>query len=303
MIYDPNTQLWAVTYTHGNTNYSGDPNVASGIGLITIDQSLNLFLRKFYWHSEGLENYGVSIALSDSRDYVIGCFVYEDFPLQKRNPALLKVDNAGNPIFFMRYNIDDDVIFGHHCKSYNPGTGDEEYVLVAEHSNDLRAIRTDVNGDACGAVRYKPFVLDFDEEEEVFKYYPEEVGEFHDYKPSVEEIDPEYRKCSGNASSYREAALTGVSTQEESTTGVHIYPTILSTANPVLTFQNKSGAVYSVKVMDVSGKVILEETTIGKGKNTLKLDKNEALTTGIYLVQFYSADGRVSGSKKIILTH
>jgi|GEM_PF-1602158 len=301
MIYDPNTQLWAITYTHGNTNYSGDPNVASGIGLITIDQALNLYLRKFYWHKEGLENYGVSISLSDNKDYVIGCFVYEDFPLQKRNPALLKVDNSGNPIFFKRYNYKDDVIFGHHCMSYNPNTLIEEYVLIGEHNTDLRVIRTDINGDVCGAVKYEPQVKDFHEKEEWFKYYYKENGYDKDYTPQTKDINPEYRKCDGDGSSYREASVVSIKKENKNGTSLSIYPSILTVSNPVLTLDNTSGADLSVQVMDISGRIILNNVTLGAGKNNIELNGNK-FSKGTYLIKFSALDGSVYGSRKLILT-
>lgn len=302
MVYDHFTKLWAVTYTHGNTNYSGDPNVASGIGLITIDQTLTLFLRKFYWHKEGLENYGVSISLSDNKDYVIGCFVYEDYPLQKRNPALLKVDNSGNPIFFKRYNFKDDAIFGHHCMSYNPNSTNEEYVLIAEQNTDLRVIRTDINGDACGAVEYKPQVKDFKEKEEWFKYYPKESGYDKDYTPGVKDIKPKYRKCEGDGSSYRQANLVSILKEDNGANSLAIYPSILEVSNPVLILDNSSGSDLSLQVTDISGRIILNNTSIGAGKNSINLNTNTPLTKGIYLVKFSTPDGSVSGSRKLILT-
>ena len=302
MIYDHNTKLWAVTYTHGNTNYSGDPNVASGIGLITIDQTLTLFLRKFYWHKEGLENYGVSISLSDQKDYVIGCFEYEDWPLQKRNPALLKVDNSGVPIFFKRYNIKDDAIFGHHCMSYNPNTNIEEYVLIAEQKTDLRVIRTDINGDVCGAFEYKPKSLDFKEKEEWFKYYPKEIGYDKEYTPKVWDITPDYRKCDGDGVSYRETGVTSLVKPGEISNALSIYPSVLSKSDAQLSINNKSGKSLVAEIMDISGRLVLTDYRVDAGENSLNLNENNNLVKGVYLIKFFAPDGSVYGSQKLILT-
>lgn len=301
MIYDPNTKLWAITYTHGNTNYSGDPNVASGIGLITIDQTLSLFLRKFYWHKEGIENYGVSISLSDQKDYVIGCFVYEGWPLQRRNPALLKVDNSGVPIFFRRYNIKDDAIFGHHCMSYNPNTNIEEYVLIAEQNTDLRVIRTDINGDVCGAFKYKPKHLDFHETEEWFKYYPKDIGYDKEYTAKVWDINPEYRKCDGDGASYKETGVTSIAKHVDASVSLDVYPSVLSLSNAQVVVNNKSGKTLNIEVMDIAGKLILTDYKLETGENVIHLNKNNSLVKGIYLAKFYTSDGSTYSSQKLIL--
>ncbi|MBL7933779.1 MAG: T9SS type A sorting domain-containing protein [Bacteroidia bacterium] len=292
MIYDPNTRLWAITYTHGNTNYSGDPNVASGIGLITIDQTLTLFLRKFYWHKEGLENYGVSISLSDLKDYVIGCFVYEDWPLSKRNPALLKVDNSGTPIFFKRYNIKDDAIFGHHCMSYNPNTSIEEYVLIAEQNKDLRVIRTDINGKTCGAFDYEPKSLDFHEDEEWFKYYAKENGYDKEYTPQPKDIQVKYRKCYDDGSSYREVATTSIAEQNASSSSLNVYPNPSNGRVFVNTSEGQSFLVY-----DITGKIVdCNKTKVNDQTSEINIGSE-----GIYLIKIFDASGETIDARKVII--
>jgi hypothetical protein len=151
MIYDINNNVFAVSYIH---SASLGHSVSSGIGLITIDAAMITYLARVYWNDHHLENYGNSISLADQGDYVIGSNAIvgpQQFSIS--NPTLLKVDNSGSPIFYQRYNILDNVINFFHCNSTNGNTFGQEYTLINNQTNvnDLRVIRTDINGRVCGS--------------------------------------------------------------------------------------------------------------------------------------------------------
>jgi len=306
MIWDPNTNRWAVTYTHGNTNYSGNPNVVSGIGLITIEPSMNIPYARFYWHDEGYENYGVSISLARSGDYVIGCFVYEGGEgggggLNVRNPALLKVDNNGVPIWFWRYNRTLDEIFGHHCNAYNTNTGDEEYVLIAEYNKDLTVIRTDVNGKSECAFEYTPKYKKVKPVEEKTEYYPKEDYYFVDYTPKTWNIDPPVWKCEELGGNNRPALVAGVDNVSRQT-GIALFPSVLKLTEANFKVTNNSGEELKLLVTDITGKLVAAEQVVPTGSSTIKLNGSGNLTAGVYLVKLSSDNGNVSDVRKIILT-
>jgi hypothetical protein len=302
MIYDPFTKYFAVTLTHDGLDPQQYNYTYSTIGLITIDAGLNVNLHYMYWHYEAKENYGKSISLSVNKDYVIGCHTY-DGSLGTSNPSILKTDNGGNPLLIMKYNIYDDVYFGHHCNSFNPSTGDEEYVLVAEHKTDLRVIRTDINAKTCGARDYAPIVKKYDYKEELFKYYPKEIGDIKKYEPKIRSLRPRERKCTDPTyDSYRPGSseATGIANVEAEENGLTVYPTAVSLSNPVINFNNSSDNAVNVQVLDLSGRVVTTHKNVPVGNNSLNLGTN--LSEGIYIVKYSSSNGEPAGGTKLIIS-
>ncbi len=299
MVWDPFKKVFAVTFTHGNSGYI--PGIASGIGLVTIDAGLNIYLRYFYWHKDGLENYGRSISIDANGNYIIGCFIY-DQTLGRRNPAWLKVNAGGQPLSFKRYNILDDVIFGHHCNAINPGTGDQEYVLIAEHNNDLRVIRTDMNGDACGSVKYKPLAKEFLPKEKVYKYDFKQSGNYRAYTAVEISIAPNYRLCSPPGTSYRTRQNGSVSISENNAeTGLQLYPTVLSASDARLNLVNNYETELTMQIRNIAGQLVLS-LPVMQGNNTLSLSENTTLAEGVYLATISDANGILMASKKLLVT-
>jgi len=303
MIWDPHTKTWVVTFAIKGLDPGTYNFTYSTIGLISIDAALTINLHHMYWHSDAKEHFGLSISQSINGEYVIGAHTY-DGVTGLNSPALLKVDNGGNPQWFMKYNIYDMVNFGHHCNSFNPNTGDEEYVLVNEQKTDLRVIRTDINGKSCGARDYQPIVDKYDYKEELYKYYPKEIGDYTQLDPKIKKLDPEERTCTdATYDSYRTAFATGIKgAATQNASSLNVYPTETSINNPVLTFENNSDIAASMDVMDINGKLIFSATNIPNGKNTVQLSGKNSLAEGIYFVKCQSNDGKISETKKIIIT-
>lgn len=304
MIYDPNTQQWAIAYTHGNTGFSGDPVVASGIGLIAIDASLNVILNKFYWEPKVTENYGMSISLCPNGDYVIGNHHATNPPaIVASYPSLLKVDNTGAPIWFKTYNVKDlNFTSGHHCMIYDSSSGVlEEYVIITQNSTDLRAIRTDFNGDACGQITSTLGVLDVKPIETTTDYYQlDQLGDML-YVPASFSILPPFRRCTAASyDAYREGQVTGLNTGSPEESGLTIYPTSISLSEPVFSITNESEELFSLLVTDISGKVILTSYTIEKGENKINLN-GITLTPGIYFLKI-SGVNKETENRKIIIS-
>ena len=203
----------------------------------------------------------------------------------------------------MKYNIYDDVLFGHHCNTRNAITGEEEYVLVNENNTDLRVIRSDINFKTCGARDYERIEKDYDYKEELFKYYPKEIGDIKKYEAKVKKLDPEERECFDfNYDSYRGANTTGIASNvTETKTGITIYPTLISSLNPKLTINNTNESALNIQVIDVTGKLIYKNTNVVNGITTISLSTSE-IAEGVYLVKYQDANGSVSGTQKIIVT-
>lgn len=296
MIYDPNQKLFATVFMHEKNGYV--TSAASIIGFIEIDGGLNISNPKYLWHNEGDYHDGRSISLCKSGDYVLGSWIH-DPNIQLRNPAWLKVDNTGIPISnLLRYNIKDDVVFGHHCTSFNPITGDEEYILVNEQKTDLRMIRTDVNGDACGVDKYTPYVDKYTPVEETYQYYDKESGTENKYKVQEKLFSPNYRKCSAPGTSYRTMAVTHVGIADGE---VLLYPSVISKSEAKFTIENNSAAFMNIEVRNITGQVIGSSAQIGSGKTEIKLSSS-SLSAGIYLVSMYDTKGKLSATAKILVT-
>lgn len=296
MVYNREKDIFATTFTHFRTNYV--QGIKSLIGFINVDAGLNVSNPKYLWHYEGIEHNGRSISISASGDYLLCSGVYENTDvLRAHNPAWLKVDVSGSPVTrLIRYNVKDNVFFGHHATTYN-SNGDEEHVLVNEHKTDLRMIRTDANGRACGSVEYRPYDKEYEPKEALYRYdYKKQEGEKR-YKPYEKLFEPKYRKCDGEGSSYR---TTGIAQAASGASSLLVYPSVISAGNARLTLENNSGAGMKVELYNVAGQLIYTNSQVAAGKTEITINGN--LSTGIYLVKIYEAAGELSGTSKILVT-
>lgn len=298
MIWDPNKNVFAVTFMHYKSSYVQGIN--SEIGFLTIDASLAVSNTKLLWHNEAIEHNGRSISFCSSGDYVLCAGILDNSITFVNNPAWLKVNNSGDPISpLMRYNIKDDVYFGHHATTYNPDTGDEEYVLVNEHKTDLRMIRTDVNGEVCVYRKFEPLVEKYEPKENTYKYDFREQGDDKRYRVYEKRIDPEYRKCKEGSDSYR---TTGIATVGTAESGLQLYPSVVSAGNANLTVVNNSGGDVKMEVRSITGQLVFASNQVTAGKTDVKLNTTGTLSTGIYLVQLYDASGALNSTTKILIT-
>ena len=297
MVYDRNKDVFATTFTHARNQY--DLNYKSLIGFITVDAALTVSNPKYLWHKEAIEHNGRSISISSTGDYLLCAGVYERSDLRRaHNPAWLKVDPSGVPVSrLIRYNIDDDVIFGHHATTYDCRTGDEEHVLVNEHKTDLRVIRTTDIGKACGAVEYRPYDKEYDPKQVVYRYdYKKQEGERR-YDVYEKLFEPRYRKCEGEGNSYRTTGIAQANTENSS---LLVYPSVISASNARLTLENNSGAGMKMELYNIAGQLIYSNNQVAAGKTEVSI--NGTLSTGIYLVKMYGATGELAGTTKILVT-
>jgi len=305
MIYDRFTKTWAICFSHGATTFPGSPGVASGMGLIRVDVNLNVVLSKVYWIDDVLENYGQSISLSNNGNYVIGGMVNEGSPLFEGNPTLMKVDSKGNPLWYHRYNIDDNTdqyAFGHHCAVFNTTTTvkslSEQYVIVEEQGNDMRVLRTDIGGYTCGMFDYDIHVDDIPPIEYITKCTNENVGATVPYPPLYSASLPGYRECTGTGETYRP---TGIKNSNVNKRSLEFYPSVLTLKDAAIIMQNETGEIFNCSLIDLNGKIITTKN-INEGKTTLDLNAGTTLVTGIYLIRIVDRNGNLYETKKIVIT-
>lgn len=298
LVYDPNTKVFATVFTHEKSSYVTGMN--SQIGFITVDAILNIANPKVLYHKYGSDHNGRSISLSNTGEYIIGSGTLDNNTNLLHNPALQKVDASGNPSSaYYRYNVDDEVIFGHHANSYNSSTFDEEYVMVNLHKDDLRVIRTDVNFKACGAVKYEALVDKYTPIQSFYTYKPKQVGTLKDYKVYEKLFFPDYRKCENDASSYRTTGISKVTVDENT---MILYPSVMTLANANLTVENNSATTVKMEVRTITGQLILADNELATGKTQVSLNQGGNLSVGMYLVKIYSADGSLNHTSKILIT-
>lgn len=295
MVYNAEKHLFATVFTHNKSGYV--EGMSSQIGFISVDASLNIYFPRYLWHKEADTHNGRSISLVGQHDYLLCAGIYDNTSVFAHNPAWLKVDIQGDPISaLLRYNIKDDVYFGHHATTYNPDSGEEEYVLVNEHKTDLRMIRTDVNGKACGVEKFEPYVKYYEPKQQTYKYDYKEQGDVKEYKVHEKIFKPDYRKCDGDGSSYR---ATGIAQIGAGQNNILIYPTAVQAGNAYITIENNQGANVKLEVRNIAGQLILSETSLSSGKHEVKIGND--LPAGMYLVKT-SGDNGSSTTTKILVT-
>lgn len=299
MIYDEKNDVFATAFTHVKQGLEPVPSTL--MGLVTIQPNLTVTNMMYYWHQQGYENNGRSISLCSSGEYLICEDIY-DKEADIHNPGWLKVKPDGTPwAAIFSYNVKDNAVFGHHTTSFNPISGDDEYVLVNEQKTDLRVIRTDENGKACGIVKWETLYGKYEAKMETYAYEGKEVGEYKKYEVKYKIFDPEYRKCSDDASSYRSLATTGIEKQNTGENVMVMYPSVMSSNDARLTVLNNTEAAFTLEVRNVAGQLI-SSSRVSSGKNEIQLNSNGNLSEGIYLVKIYNASKSVTTVNKILIT-
>lgn len=172
-IFDGDSSQIIMSYTLGANSLVSLP-VVSEIGISKMDISMNYIKSKYFWDPYAIENYVYGIKKTLSGDgYITADWI--SFPTVNsyiaQNLALVKVDNALNPIFYDRYNVN--------AQTYNSGavngevmsgivdapdliSGTETYIrpgnrLTGASNYDLRVISADITtGAACGDSTYNP---------------------------------------------------------------------------------------------------------------------------------------------------
>ena len=300
MIYDAKNDVFATTFTHLKQGFETDP--ATVMGLVTIKPNLTITNMMYYWHQQGHENNARSISLCSSGEYLICEDIY-DMEANIHNPGWLKVAPNGTPwAAIFSYNVKDNTVFGHHATTYNPDSGEDEYVLVNEQNTDLRVIRTKEIGSACGQVKWATLYEKYEAQTNTYGYAGRDVGEMKKYEIKYKIFEPDFRVCRGEQTpSYRPSTATGISQLNNAENTIAMYPSVISLNDARLTVENNAGAAVKLEVHNIAGQLI-SSTPVAQGKNEIRLNTNGNLSEGIYLVKVYGTDGSIATVNKILVT-
>jgi hypothetical protein len=295
MIYDKDKDLFPTVFTHEKNGYIS--GVQSLIGFIKMDINLGFSDPGMLWHHDGLTHNGRSISHSNNNgEYFLGAGTFDQVNTQVYNPALQRVKNNGHPAMpFLRYNVKDDVYFGHH--TMNPNT--HELVLVNDHKTDLREIWTDPNGKACGMREFEPIYKDYDPKQFFYKYDYKKQGKCIKYEVKEKLFTPDYRKCDGEGDHYR---MTGISAENMGNNNALLYPSVLNTQQALVTVENNTGTKLRVEVRNITGQLVFSAEQIGSGKQELNLSGKGGLAAGVYLVNLFDTKGQLSNSTRIVVS-
>ncbi|MBS1635452.1 MAG: T9SS type A sorting domain-containing protein [Bacteroidetes bacterium] len=97
----------------------------------------------------------------------------------------------------------------------------------------------------------------------------------------------------GETEDYNVSIATTTGITEQQSYSVELFP---NPAHESVTLRNTAGAGY-VELLDVYGKTVLKQELQGVSDATIGLD---ALAEGVYLLRLVSAEGRITGTQKII---
>jgi hypothetical protein len=300
MIYDPATSSFPTAFTHENSSYV--PGVPSQIGFIRVNTAMGIFSPRVIWHQAGSRHNGRSISATNrAGEYMLGAGVLDNAGTFMNNPALVRINAGGITIPPMyRYNILDDVYFGHHTwDNFNPNPNNE-FVLIGEHRTDMREIRTDnvILGEACGVRQYSPIHQPYSPIQKSYQYDYRKQNGMIPYQVKENHKLPPYRKCVNNAASYR---TTGIAQWSMDNENIALYPSVLSSQQNYLTLENNTGSEVKVEIRNIAGQLIFSAEQIGAGKNEINPGIHGHLPTGIYLVNVFNSQGQLSNSTKIIV--
>jgi hypothetical protein len=300
MIYDAATNSFPTVFTHTNSTYV--PGIQSQIGFIRVNTAMAFFSPTFVWHQAGSRHNGRSISATNrAGEYMLGAGVLDNAGTFMNNPALVRINAGGITIPPMyRYNILDNVYFGHHTwDNLNPNPNNE-FVLIGEHRTDMREIRTDnvILGEACGVRQYSPIHQAYTPSQKFYQYNYRQQNGMIPYQVKENKFIPPYRKCVPPGNSYR---TTGIAQWSMDNENISLYPSVLSSQQNYLTLENNTGSELRVEVRNIAGQLIFSAEQIGAGKNEINPGIHGHLPTGIYLVNVFNSQGQLSNSTKIIV--
>lgn len=306
-IYDNLTNEFVMTYTMGNNSIAGNPTV-SQIAVAKFDfANLNCANTDYYWQGGVVENYGVSIKQNHDLDaYVIACFQAHDTIMHDSNMystyfstyniSMLKIDKFTTPVFFKRYNV---FAFSFPAAiECIKGTDDipENYVIAGTRSNftvpaidDMRVIRTDVNGVTCGSeeipVEQGNMPIDLEE----IPYSDFMVGPSSDIiTPAIQSISEDITVCvdSDNPRYYKVIS----SAQDPAT--INVYPTLMQAGESTVHIDAYAAAKQTVDVLllGADGRTIARQS-FDLSDGLSKLNWNlPSLLPGTYVLDIRSQD-------------
>lgn len=302
VTYDHELNVFAMSFlSYGglfNTNCA-----ATVIGLMTISNDLEPILTRFYWSENAKENYGMNIFCDSENKYVLTGLIAStsctDDVIETVSPAVLKVHPNGDPIFFARYNIGEDVFpdLSSSILQISPLSDEDLYTLITRRGENIRIVQTNSSGETCGAfytdIQEGYYEPTFSTSESVF----EETFAQADYPFVVTEMDCPFCSCDDANSNIYCENINSVDVLSNDNV-ISIFPSLLISGEP-LTITGKFTKT-RVDVYSATGQLIHSEVINGS-KNSLEL-QTTGYSTGIYLIVLTGINSTVPNIEKFVIS-
>lgn len=244
----------AMTYIEKNSGtINPGPINASGVGLIRFSTSYTSPLGRYYWAK--CENYGLSLTMAGDGNYVIGgqqSFCSTPFD---ESPMLFKVNKTTlAQMYCQQYNVKDNYTNNGYHRTDNSSLN---YILGNSLASDLRLIKTNALGVACGNASNTMQTITFTPSIQSLTYSIVNNDQYLTETIIDVPISPTTRTCTGNATSYKttsiETAIRG--------TAINVYPTLINGGNEMITcnIPGYSGTSIDIIAYNFLGKKVFAE--------------------------------------------
>jgi hypothetical protein len=304
MMYDPDKKQFAAVYTNASSERVRSEKAR--INMVCVDNFMNTTVNMVYIDPTAILNYGISVSPSfvGKANYVIGNKIYSDDVINGSwSPSLLKVDGAGFPSMFTRYNTRENNVFGHHCLIRGdslqvPVVYTDRYAMIDNYKENLRVIFTDVVGSTCKEDRREVEYQERRYSEEFLEYdYRENFIETLDMGLRIFDIDPEITECVQGAA----AKVTGINNLSFGEHSVGIYPNPISVLNQELILTNTNTEAVSLEVFSISGQSVYFRNEIQAGNTPIQLGSQSTLPDGIYISTIKNNKGEIIQTQKLVI--
>jgi hypothetical protein len=278
---------------------------ASLIGLLIINNDIDIVASHYYYIENAKENYGSSISVDQENKYILGCFIgpsdCQNIGIPTAiNGALLKVHPNGDPIFFNRYNTYDAATLHHRgsCIAHDAETNQDEYLMLTKRTNEVRLIRTDNNGLGCGREQFDVSHGTISPSISVYNLSYNTIN-------TQENIDLvqvsqmfEICECEGeDAQSYCDP-FTFIE-ELDSTNSLIAFPNPVSTSFPIIQVQGDFGTEFEIHLLNSMGQEVFRASKHFASELTLTLPKN--LSAGVYVIEIVNTQNQQKQSGRIVL--
>jgi hypothetical protein len=305
LAYDSENGVFALTYTQFNASLINNGCASSLIGLLTVDNDLEIQSSHYYYTENTSEHFGKSISVDQNSNYVIGCFVYpsdcEDIGISTAvNGAMLKVNPNGEPISFSRYNTSDLATLHQRgsCIARDYETNEDEYVMLTQRSNDMRLIRTDNSGDACGRVSYDVAHGTLNPGFLVYNFIYNTIDGVENLQLTQLESGFEICSCTGESAESYCDPFTFID-ESHLQNSLSVFPNPISSTNPIIQLQGNFGSQNEIHLFNSLGQEVFTTTFRFQTNPSIRLTPN--LTAGIYLLEITNTETSETSNTKMIV--
>jgi len=288
ILYD-GTNL-AMTYIEANSGINPKSGNASGVGLLRCSTSYTSFIGRYYWSK--CENYGLSLTTSSDGNYIVGGWQSFCSPSFDASPMLFKINKSTlNQMFCQQYNIKDDYTNSGYHRTDNANLN---YILGNSLASDLRLIKTDASGVACGNASNVMQKITFTPSAQDLTYNVVDNSQYMPITIMDFPVSIITRTCVGNASSYKIAGIVTALTDA----AISIYPTLVDHENEMITCNvpGYKGASIDVVAYDLMGRKVYAHSYIPDDEDHIRFNSS-MLQPGLNIINILSGNHKLQVAK------